>query len=172
MQSISQSSRGTAPRVQSAVSRPRRRTHCRALPVARRMQRPLVVQVQPLERLADLAFPPHSRTSSRPQIYQRCVHARRAVEGSPRSAARPMRAQTRAASPPCSAQLILPASHCGPQPEYNPPVRQSSPPQLASNAVHIHTIWHQISGYGGSLCTCPTTAHETRDAGPAHQHYY
>ena len=45
------------------------------------MQRPLVVQVQPLERLADLAFPPHSRTSSRPQIYQRCVHARRAVEG-------------------------------------------------------------------------------------------
>ena len=60
------------------------------------------VQVQLLERLADLAFPPHSRTSSRPQIYQRCVHARRAVEGSPRSAARPMRAQTRAASPPCS----------------------------------------------------------------------
>eukprot|EP00964_Phaeocystis_antarctica_P012335 scaffold6811_cov55-Phaeocystis_antarctica.AAC.1 len=107
MQIISESSCGTAPRVQSAVSRPRRRTHCRALPVARRMQRPLVVQVQPLERLADLAFPPHSRTSSRPQIYQRCVHARRAVEGSPRSAARPMRAQTRAASPPCSVPVHM-----------------------------------------------------------------
>ena len=40
-------------------------------------------------------------------IYQRCVHARRAVEGSPRSAARPMRAQTRAASPPCSVPVHM-----------------------------------------------------------------
>eukprot|EP00964_Phaeocystis_antarctica_P035527 scaffold20287_cov63-Phaeocystis_antarctica.AAC.4 len=112
---------------------------------------------------------PHSHPSPRPnRPASRARTARR--RGRPRSAASPMRAQTRAASPPCSAQLILPASHCGPQPEYNPPVRQSSPPQLASNTVHIHTIWHQISGYGGSLCTRPTTAHETRDAGPAHQH--
>jgi hypothetical protein len=45
------------------------------------MQRPLVVQVQPLEGLTDLALPPHSRPSPRPQIEQRRVRARRAVEG-------------------------------------------------------------------------------------------
>ena len=44
--------------VQPVVPRPRRRGHRRAPPVARRMQRPLVVQVQPLERRADLALRP------------------------------------------------------------------------------------------------------------------
>jgi len=46
--------------VQSVVPRPRRRAHCRAPLVTRRMQRPLVVQVQPLEGRTDLALPPHT----------------------------------------------------------------------------------------------------------------
>ena len=46
--------------VQSVVPQPRRRAHCRAPPVTRRMQRPLVVQVQPLEGRTDLALPPHT----------------------------------------------------------------------------------------------------------------
>ena len=45
--------------VQPVVPRPRRpRASPRGRPVARRMQRPLVVQVQPLERRADLALRP------------------------------------------------------------------------------------------------------------------
>ena len=48
------------------------------------MQRPLVVQVQPLERRADLALRPSPLPRpgpSVPQIDQRPVRARRAVEG-------------------------------------------------------------------------------------------
>ena len=45
------------------------------------MQRPLVVQVQLLERLANLALPPHSRPSPCPQIDQHRVRAQRAIEG-------------------------------------------------------------------------------------------
>ena len=78
-----QTGRGTAP----PSSRPTTAAP-RALPRAtgaRRMQRPLVVQVQPLERRADLALRPTplpTRPSpSVPQIDQRPVRARRAVEG-------------------------------------------------------------------------------------------
>ena len=46
--------------VRSVVPRPRRRAHCRAPPVTRRMQRPLVVQKQPLEGRTNLTLPPHS----------------------------------------------------------------------------------------------------------------
>ena len=56
--------------------------------MARRVQRALVIQVQLLERLADLALPPHSRPSPCPQIDQRRVSARRAVEGAPTQPAR------------------------------------------------------------------------------------
>ena len=73
------------------------------------MQRPLVIQVQPLEGLTDLALPPHSRPSPRPQIDHSaaCVHTARRREF-PRSAARPTQAQTRAASLPCSADSHAP----------------------------------------------------------------
>jgi hypothetical protein len=62
--------------VRSVVPQPRRRAHCRAPPVTRRMQRPLVVQVQQLEGRTDLALLSHSRPSPRPQIEHSaaCVH--------------------------------------------------------------------------------------------------
>ena len=69
----------------SVVPRLRRRGHCRAPPVARCMQRPLVVQVQPLERGAAPTprspVPTDSRPNPHPQIDQRRVRAQRAVEG-------------------------------------------------------------------------------------------
>ena len=70
--------------VLSVVPRPRHTRQRRAPPMARRVQRPLVVQVQPLERLADLAFlptPTQSRPNPCPQIDHGGVRARRAVEG-------------------------------------------------------------------------------------------
>ena len=72
----------------------------------------LVVQVQPLECVADLALqsrscptlpsqpPPSDRLASRARTARR--------RGRPRSTASPMRAQTRAASPPCSADSNAP----------------------------------------------------------------
>jgi len=68
------------------------------------MQRPLVVQVQPLERRADLALSrPHSRPNPHPQIDQRRVRARRAVEGTHAAQQAPD-----AASASCSAGLHAP----------------------------------------------------------------
>ena len=83
--------RGTAPR------RPARRPttaaargHRRAPPVARRMQRSLVVQVQPLERRADLALRPTPLPrpsppvpAPRPQIDQRPVRYCETMRDSP-----------------------------------------------------------------------------------------
>ena len=75
------------------------------------MQRPLVVQVQPLERRADLALRPTPlpRPSPpvpcpRPQIDQRPVRARRAVEGA--HAAQHARRGRERAQP---ARLVVPA---------------------------------------------------------------
>ena len=73
------------------------------------MQRPLVVQVQPLERRADLALRPTplpTRPSpSVPQIDQRPVRARRAVEGRPHAA---QHAPTRGRERAQPARLVVP----------------------------------------------------------------
>ena len=70
-----------APSGPSSHDRGAARIAARHAPVTRSMQRPLVVQKQPLEGRKDLALLPHSRPSPCPQIEQRRVRARRAVEG-------------------------------------------------------------------------------------------
>ena len=96
-----QTGRGTAPRRPARrPTRPRRRGHRRAPPVARRMQRPLVVQVQPLERRADPTLRrPHSPVPvPRPQIDQRpCAHGA------------PSRAPTQRSTPDAGRERAQPA---------------------------------------------------------------
>ena len=98
-----QTGRGTVPRRPARCpTRPRRRGHRRAPPVARRMQWPLVVQVQPLERRAD----PTLRRPHSPVPFPRPHRSTSAVRrrGRPRSAARPTRGRERAQP----ARLVVP----------------------------------------------------------------
>ena len=85
-----QTKRSTAPRhpVRRATSHTiaAPQAASRATGVTLRVQRPLVVEVQPFKGLADLTLLSYARPSSRPQIDQRTAHRR----GGPCSAAHPL----------------------------------------------------------------------------------